>query len=88
MSWLLQVALSIICDVTKEKDIQNLVDKTKELLERNHWKLWGGLFLILAAHLTSSTQSLTMPGLEMEEELTGFQPPLSTKLWMSIFMEL
>jgi hypothetical protein len=83
----LQVALSIVCDVTKEGDVQHLSAKTKELLDQNQWKLWGGLFdNSSSSHVPF--ESLIMPALEMEEELIGFQLLLLTKSWMSTFMEL
>lgn len=35
------VALAVVCDVTKEEDIANLVEKTAVLLDAKKLKLWG-----------------------------------------------
>jgi hypothetical protein len=39
---MVKVALSVVCDVTKEADIENFANKTRELVEKNNFKLWGG----------------------------------------------
>jgi NAD(P)-dependent dehydrogenase (short-subunit alcohol dehydrogenase family) len=36
-----EVALAVVCDVTKEEDIANLVSQTSKLLSTKKLKLWG-----------------------------------------------
>jgi NAD(P)-dependent dehydrogenase (short-subunit alcohol dehydrogenase family) len=48
----------VICDVTKEADVENLAKETRQLLEKNHFKLWGGRFVCVLFADRLSTMSV------------------------------